>query len=454
MNKVQGLGLLDAPPHLEQLVMSQGKEQASRLDLAQCPLEGPAFLKGGHHPPEDRMLEFKPGALQRQTHSSTILPTWLHGRTQQGTPLALGSRAQSTAAASTPVLSAASLVPPVTPIPGTELAVPGLGPELELSLSELGLASYTPVGLIQTLLESLHVHLGLPWWGAIVAGTVVVRCLVFPLIVKGQREAVKINNHMPQITRLTNVMNEARCSGNQFEFNRAYMTLMTYRKDNNINPMYGFVPAFVQAPVFISFFIALREMTDLPVPSMQSGGLAWFPDLTIADPFYILPLVATGSAMTVMQLATEGDMNNPNLKLMTRVFSVVPLIILPFTFKLSTAVFTYWLTSNTLSLVQVGLLRLPVVRTWLRIPQRVEHKPNLLPKREGFFKNLKTGWKNAALAQKMEEREQRIKNRLALAAKAPLRQTFSYNPLKPQEDQTGSNTPTKQPERPWRNPFA
>ncbi|XP_019351045.1 mitochondrial inner membrane protein OXA1L isoform X1 [Alligator mississippiensis] len=390
-------------------------------------------------------------ALQRQTHSGTILPTWLHGRTQQGTPLALGSRAQSTAAASTPVLSAASLVPPVTPVPGTELDVSGLGPELELSLSELGLASYTPVGLIQTMLESLHVHLGLPWWGAIVAGTVMFRCLAFPLIMKGQREVVKINNHMPQITRLTNIMNDARCSGNQFEFSKAYMDLITYRKVNKVNPMYGFLPALVQAPVFISFFIALRKMTDLPVPSMQSGGLAWFPDLTVADPFYILPLVATGSAMAVMQLGTEGDMNNPNVKMMTRVFWAVPLIILPFTFKLSTAVFTYWLTSNTLSLVQVGLLRLPAVRAWFRIPPRVEHKPELLPKREGFFENLKTGWKNAALAQKMEEREQRIKNHLALAANGPLRQTFSHNPLKPQEGQTGSNTPTKCPNRPWKD---
>lgn len=40
----------------------------------------------------------------------------------------------------------------------------------EASLSELGLGSYTPVGLIQNLLELMHVSIGLPWWGAIVAG--------------------------------------------------------------------------------------------------------------------------------------------------------------------------------------------------------------------------------------------------------------------------------------------
>lgn len=40
----------------------------------------------------------------------------------------------------------------------------------EPTLAELGLAHYTPVGLIQNLLEFMHVDLGLPWWGAIVIG--------------------------------------------------------------------------------------------------------------------------------------------------------------------------------------------------------------------------------------------------------------------------------------------
>lgn len=37
----------------------------------------------------------------------------------------------------------------------------------EQSFTELGLGSYTPVGMIQNLLEFIHVNLGLPWWGAI-----------------------------------------------------------------------------------------------------------------------------------------------------------------------------------------------------------------------------------------------------------------------------------------------
>ena len=40
----------------------------------------------------------------------------------------------------------------------------------EPTLVELGLAGHTPVGFIQSLLEFMHMDLGMPWWGAIVAG--------------------------------------------------------------------------------------------------------------------------------------------------------------------------------------------------------------------------------------------------------------------------------------------
>ncbi|KAJ8339645.1 hypothetical protein SKAU_G00342780 [Synaphobranchus kaupii] len=277
----------------------------------------------------------------------------------------------------------------------------------ELSLSELGLGNHTPVGLIQNILEFLHMDVGLPWWGAIVAGTVLARCAVFPVIVKGQREAAKLNNVLPEMTKLSNRMNEAKRGGNKFEFSKAYSDMMLFQKKHNVNPLRGFLVPLVQAPVFISFFIALRKMSYLPVPSMQSGGLWWFTDLTAADPFYILPLAVTASMFAILELGAESGVDNPNLRAMKTVFRIMPFVILPLTINFPTAVFTYWLTSNLFSLGQVALLR---------------HPP-------GFIKTIQTGWKNAQLGQQLEERERRIKNHLDIAAKGPLRQTFSQNPL-------------------------
>ncbi|KAI5609892.1 mitochondrial inner membrane protein OXA1L [Silurus asotus] len=314
----------------------------------------------------------------------------------------------------------------------------------ELSLAELGLGAFTPVGLIQNMLEFMHVSIGLPWWGAIVAGTIIARCAVFPVIVKGQREAAKLNNVLPEMTKLTNRMNEAKQSGNKFEFSKAYSDMMLFQKNKDVNPLRGFLVPLVQAPVFISFFIALRKMAYAPVPSMQTGGVGWFPDLTAADPYYILPLAVTGTMFAILELGAESGVDNPNLKAMKTVFRIMPFIILPMTINFPTAVFTYWMTSNLFSLGQVALLRHPAVREKLNIPARITHPPSALPPNEGFVDNLKKGWKNAQLAHQLQERERRIKDHLDIAAKGPLRQTFTQNPLQ----QTSASMSTENTSRP------
>ena len=116
----------------------------------------------------------------------------------------------------------------------------------------------------------------------------------------------------------------------------------------------------------------------------------------------------------------------------------------------------YWLSSNVFSLVQVACLRIPAVRTVLKIPQRVVHDPNRLPPQEGFLKSFKKGWKNAEITHQLQQREQRMQNHLELAARGPLRQTFTHNPLlqhgrNPPPSTLNSSNNKSNSKQPWRD---
>uniref|UniRef100_A0A8D0BD97 Mitochondrial inner membrane protein OXA1L n=1 Tax=Salvator merianae TaxID=96440 RepID=A0A8D0BD97_SALMN len=149
-------------------------------------------------------------------------------------------RHQSTAAvAGTQIIQAAA----VSPLEST-VSTGDLGQEL--SLAELGLGSYTPVGFIQNLLESFHMDMGLPWWGAIVAGTALTRCLVFPLFVKSRREGANLSNHLPKITELSNRLKQAKQTGNQHEIQRTYTELELYQKSHNVKPLQMLLVPLVQ----------------------------------------------------------------------------------------------------------------------------------------------------------------------------------------------------------------
>ncbi|XP_052589228.1 mitochondrial inner membrane protein OXA1L [Peromyscus californicus insignis] len=350
--------------------------------------------------------------------------------------------------------------PPVVPATPTPPAVPEVASggaadvvqcAAEQSFTELGLGSHTPVGFIQNLLEFMHVDLGLPWWGAIAMCTVLARCLVFPLIVKGQREAAKIHNHMPVIQKFSTKIREAKLAGDHAEFYRASLEMTHYQKKHDIKLSRPLILPLTQAPIFISFFIALREMANLPVPSLQTGGLWWFQDLTASDPIYVLPLVVTATMWSVLELGAETGVQSADLHFMRTVFRVMPLMLLPVTIHFPSAVCMYWLSSNMFSLCQVACLRIPAVRTVLKIPQRVTHDTDTLPPREGFLKSFRKGWKSAEIAHQLQEREHRMQKHLDLAARGPLRQTFTHNPLLQHDPSHPPNTPnsSKPKSKPW-----
>lgn len=170
----------------------------------------------------------------------------------------------------------------------------------------LGLASWWPTGRMQYFMEYLHVDLDLPWWSTIMAMTVIVRMCTFPLVVMSQRNAAKMSNTMPKMMEIQQKMTDARARGDMYDSMKYGMELQNYMTKHNIHPLKNMVPMLVQAPIFISMFTGLRGMANLPVESMCTGGLYWFTDLTISDPYYLLPLMTSTTLFLQLKLGADG----------------------------------------------------------------------------------------------------------------------------------------------------
>lgn len=136
--------------------------------------------------------------------------------------------------------------PPVVPATPSPAAVPEVASgetadvvqaAAEQSFAELGLGSYTPVGLIQNLLEFMHVDLGLPWWGPLLHVQSLPAASFFPLIVMGQREAAKIHNHLPEIQKFSSRIREAKLAGDDIEFYKASSEMAFYQKNMVLNSL-------------------------------------------------------------------------------------------------------------------------------------------------------------------------------------------------------------------------
>ena len=73
-------------------------------------------------------------------------------------------------------------------------------------------------------------------------------------------------------------------------------SLMELYKKEKINPLGGCLPILIQIPVFIALYWVLLESVEL----RQAPFIFWIHDLSIKDPYYVLPILM-GISMLIQQ---------------------------------------------------------------------------------------------------------------------------------------------------------
>lgn len=69
-------------------------------------------------------------------------------------------------------------------------------------------------------------------------------------------------------------------------------------------------------------------MANAPVPSFQHGGLWWFTDLTLSDPYIGLPIMTCITLSLTIELGVDGT-NPQALGLMRYAIRAFPIVMFP-----------------------------------------------------------------------------------------------------------------------------
>ncbi|KAF9353635.1 Mitochondrial inner membrane protein oxa1l [Mortierella sp. AD094] len=269
-------------------------------------------------------------------------------------------------------------------------------------LKAMGLVNFTPVGGLETILEAVHISTGLPWWATIAATTVMIRTALVPFIVKLQGNTARLHNVKPQLERLTENMKLAKESNDTAALARFSAQTQELFAKNDCNPLKSLMLPLLQAPVMISFYLALRDMAQLPVPQFREGGISWFTDLTVADPTYVLPVASSLGFLAIMELGSEaGGVSQP--KGVKNIMRFMAVAMVPLTMHFPSAIFVYWLTSNVFTAGQIMFFKVPGVRRFFNIPQLINHpKSKTAAKQPGFMESFKASYEGGLAAKERE----------------------------------------------------
>ncbi len=207
-----------------------------------------------------------------------------------------------------------------------------LAPHLELTV-DYGFLTILANPLFW-LLDKIHDVVG-NWGWAIIILTFIIKLVFYPLSAASYRSMANMRKLAPRLKSI-----KERYADDKEGYQRAMMDL--YRNEK-INPLGGCLPILVQIPVFIALYWVLLESVEL----RQAPWIGWIKDLSIKDPYFVLPLIMGASMFVQYKLNPQ-----PPDPIQAKIMMYMPLVFTVFFLFFPAGLVLYWVVNNILSIAQ------------------------------------------------------------------------------------------------------
>ena len=219
-----------------------------------------------------------------------------------------------------------------------------LGPKIQDQLAAIapGLEHTVNYGIFTVfskplfwLLAKLHNWVG-NWGWAIVLLTVLVKAVFFKLTETQYRSMARMRKLQPRIEQLKERYGDDR--------QRMSQAMMELYKTEKANPLAGCLPMLVQIPVFIALYWVLLESVEL----RQAPFILWVNNLSVRDPYFVLPLLNAIFMIVTQRLTPMAGMDPLQRKMM----NMMPVVFAVMFAFFPAGLVLYWATNAGLSLAQ------------------------------------------------------------------------------------------------------
>jgi len=188
------------------------------------------------------------------------------------------------------------------------------------------------------LLDQLHTLIG-NWGWAIVALVVLLKAAFYWLNAKAYQSMAKMKALNPRIQ----AMRESLKDNPQ----QMQQEMLKIYREEKVNPIGGCLPIVIQIPVFISLYSVLLSSVEM----RNAPWIGWIHDLSIKDPFFILPALMTAS--TLLQTWLNPTPPDP---VQAKMMWIMPMLFSVMFFFFPAGLVLYWFTNNVLSIAQQWMI--------------------------------------------------------------------------------------------------
>jgi len=193
---------------------------------------------------------------------------------------------------------------------------------------------------ITQLLLWMHQNMQLGYGLVLVLFGILVRVLLWPLNQKAMMSSVAMQAVQPLMKDI-----QAR---HKDDPQRLQQETMKLYKEHKVNPLGGCLPMLLPFPIMIALFFVFANTIEF-----RGVPFLWLPDLSLRDPYYIIPVVMGASMWALSKLGQKGLPPNPQAKMMT---TIMPIMMTVMFVNFASGLNLYYAVSNLVSLPQQYLI--------------------------------------------------------------------------------------------------
>lgn len=208
---------------------------------------------------------------------------------------------------------------------------------------QFGMFSFFGGFLLKALIRIYGIVGNYGW--AIIALTVVIKLLLYPLQHKSIVSMKKMQKLQPKVNALRDKYKKAKSDADQRQ--KLNTEMMKLYQVEGVSPMGGCLPLLMQLPILWAFYGLLSHAIEL----RGAPFIGWIHDLSMKDPTFLLPIL-----MTITTFIQQKMMPATGDAAQRRMFMFMPLV-LGFVFKdFPSGLVLYWLVQNILTIAQQAIM--------------------------------------------------------------------------------------------------
>ena len=196
--------------------------------------------------------------------------------------------------------------------------------------------------VIQSLLW-MHQVLKLSYGWVLVIFGVAIRFLLWPLNQKAMRSQLKLQEMQPRLQEV-----QKKYQSNPEKQREEIMKVYRESGSSPLAPLAGCLPMLIPMPIFFALFFVFQNTIEF-----RGVPFLWLADISVKDPFYILPLLMGISMFLLSWVGMRNSPPNPQAKMMGYVFPVMMTVMLA---NLASGLNLYYTAQNFAAIPQQWLI--------------------------------------------------------------------------------------------------